>query len=177
MRNLLLLLVVALLAGCETTQQSTNATTTKAAPAGKQSPNSISKQAPTGIVFNTSDVLYTGGLGPSGVDGFCKRIGDQVAQKFSAIGITGVTNAPPTADQARLTVQISTIESKSGVGFNPWWGVGQSQKVRVRYSAQLDSPTGGTLATWKHEVEEDSVDRLTDHIASDIVKYLKKGFK
>jgi hypothetical protein len=49
--------------------------------------------------------------------------------------------------------------------------------MRVRYSAQLDSPEGATLATWKHEVEEESVDKLTAHMASDIVKYLKKGFK
>lgn len=49
--------------------------------------------------------------------------------------------------------------------------------MRVRYSAPLESPEGATLATWKHEVEEESVDKLTAHIASDIVKYLKKGFE
>jgi hypothetical protein len=176
MRASSLLLLLALLTGCDTTQQSTT-TTANPTPTPKQPANSIPKQTPTGIVFNTSDLLYTGGLGEAGVQGFCKRIGTQVTQKFGELGINAVSNEPPTPDQAKITVTLSTLESKTGVGYEFFGGFHGAQKMRARYSAQLDSPTGVTLATWKHEVEEESVDKLTDHMASDIVKYLKKGFK
>jgi hypothetical protein len=176
MRNSSLLLLLALLTACETAQQPAISTANQAA-TPKQPTNSIPKQTPTGIVFNTSDVLYTGGLGEAGVDGFCKRIGTQVVQKFGELGINAVSNAAPNPEQAKITITLSTIESKTGVGFDFMFGARGAQKLRARYAAQLDSPGGATLATWKHEVEEESVDKLTDHIASDIVKYLKKGFK
>ena len=179
MRNPFLLLFLALLTGCETTHQPSspnpNQTPTQQAPTPKQSANSIPKQTPTGIVFNTSDALYTGGLGEAGVDGFCRRIGAQVVQKFADLGINAVSNTVPNPGQAKITITLSTFESKTGVGFDFMWGARGAQKLRARYSAQLDSPTGATLATWKHEVEEESVDRLTDHIASDIVKYPQEG--
>ena len=169
-------MLLALLTGCETTQQPTNATTTQTT-TPKQPTNSIPKQTPTGIVFNTSDLLYTGGLGEAGVEGFCRRIGAQVAEKFAEIGIKGVSNTLPQPDQAKITVTLSTIEAKSGVGLDILFGSYGAQKIGVRYSAQLDSPTGTTLATWKYELDDGSIDKLTDHIASDIVKYLKHGFK
>jgi hypothetical protein len=162
MRNVPLVLLLALLSGCETTQQSKD---------------TIPKQTPTGIAFNTSDLLYTGGLGEAGVDGFCRRMGSQVAEQFAQIGINAVTNAPPTMSQAKITVVLSTIETKGGAGLDIFLGTFGTQKIRVRYSAQLDSPSGTTLATWKHEDEDESIDRLASHIASDIVKYLKKGFR
>src|SRR5690242_13558188 len=126
MRNLSLLILLALLTSCETTQQPTNVTGNQTS-TGTQATNSIPKptpqpttsipkQSPTGIVFDPSDVLYTGGLGEAGVGGFCKRIGNQVVEKFGEIGINAVTNAPPSPDQAKITVTVSTIESKSGLG-------------------------------------------------------------
>ena len=173
MRTLSLLLLFAVITGCETTQQPTTPTPAQTTARA----NSIPKQTPTGIAFNTSDLLYTGGLGEAGVEGFCRRIGTQVSQKFRELGINAVSNTPPTPDQAKITVTLSTLEAKTGVGFDFVFGAHGAQKLRARYSAQLDSPAGATLATWHHEVEEESVDRLTDHMASDIVKYLKKGFK
>jgi len=161
MRRPILLLLLMVMAGCETTKNPTEA---------------IPKQNKTRIVFNTSDILYAGGLGDAGVDGFCKRIQTYLTQDLAEHGITAVTSSDASASETTITVTIATIEPTSGAGFNGLVFF-NSQKIRAKYSAVLASPAGATLATWKHEVDEDSPDKLSSHMAADITKYLKKGFK
>ena len=152
MRRPVLLLFLLIAPGCETTKNGGSVTATPTANT-RPTANSIPKQTPTRIVFNTSDLIYTGGLG----------------------GVT--SNLDPSTAAAKITVTLSTIETKSGGGLNFLTGVGYTvQKLRAKYSATLESPSGATLATWNHEVDEEGVDKLTEHMAADIVKYLKKGF-
>jgi hypothetical protein len=160
MRAAIAILLVTLFTGCETVQTAHDR---------------IPKQTPTQIVFNTTDLLYTEGLGEAGVDGFCKRIETYVARDLKNIGIDAIPQ--PQAGAATIRVTLSTIESKGGIAFNPLFGAYGTPKVRAIYSATLESPDGKILAAWKHDVDEDSPDKLASHMASDIVKYLKVGFQ
>ncbi|MGH7866438.1 MAG: hypothetical protein ACREP9_02135 [Candidatus Dormibacteraceae bacterium] len=161
-----MILPLFLSAGCDTT----NTTTTDH---GRATPRLTQAR----IVFNTTDLLYTGGLGEAGVEGFCRRLQSNVAQGFAKHGITVSSNLDPSTPAAKLIVTLSTIETKSGGGLNLLTGVGFNvQKLRAKYSATLESPDGAFLASWQHEVDEEGVDKLTEHMAADIVKYLKSGF-
>ena len=66
-------LFLALLAGCETVQQS-----------GPP----LAKTTPARIAFNTKDTLYTGALGEAGIEGFCKRIKNYLVKDLADRGIT-----------------------------------------------------------------------------------------
>jgi len=156
-----LVLSLALLAGCETAQQ-------YGAP--------LPKGTQTRIAFNTSDTLYTGGLGEAGVEGFCRRIRNYLVKNLADRGITAASDSDGSGAYAQITITLSSIESKVGenVGFFVSFA---SYKPHVKYSATLESPSGTTVATWRHEVDEDTVDKLSEHMAADIAKYLSRGFR
>jgi hypothetical protein len=155
-------LLLALLAGCETAQQSAAR---------------LPKGTPTRIAFNTNDTLYTGGLGKAGVEGFCKRIQNYLVKDLADRGITAAPNSAGDRAYAQITVTLSSIEAKGGGGVG-LGGVFSSfpGHTHVKYSAALQSPSGATVATWRHELEEETVDKLSEHIAADIAKYLSRGF-
>ena len=162
MRHLIPILFVIILTGCETVQKATD---------------TIPRQTKTRIVFDTTDLLYTGGLGEAGVEGFCKRIQTYLIKDFAELGITATSDSDPSAPGAKITVTLSAIETTGGAGVDLFLGNFSTQKTRAKYSATLQSPSGTIVATWRHEVDDAGVDRLTSHIAADITKYLKKGFK
>jgi hypothetical protein len=165
MRKLIPLLLLAVVTGCETTQTSTGNAKT------------IPKQTPTRVVFEKANLLYTAGLGDAGVEGFCKRLETYIARDFGERGVTVVTTPASGAEEAKIVVTLATIETGAGMGYNWFAGPVGTVRLRAKYSARLDSPSGATVATWKHEVDEDSPDKLATHMSSDIVKYLKGGFK
>jgi len=156
-----IILSLAVLAGCETTQQSGAA---------------LPKSTPTRIVFNTSDTLYTGGLGEAGVDGFCRRVRSYLTKDLADQGITVASESESGGACAQITVTLSSIESKAGENLGFFLNYA-SNKPHAKYSATLQSPTSTTVATWRHEVSDDTVDRLSEHIAADIAKYLGAGFR
>jgi hypothetical protein len=157
------LLLLGLLVGCETAQHSAAR---------------LPKATPTRITFNTNDTLYTGGLGRAGVEGFCKRIQSYLVKDLADRGITVAANSDPGRACAQITVTLSSIETKEGVevGFVGFLAPYASSKPHVKYSAALQSPSGVTVTTWEHEQDEQTVDRLSEHIAGDIAKYLSRGF-
>jgi hypothetical protein len=156
-------LLLALLVGCETAQQSAAR---------------LPKGTPARIAFNTNDTLYTGGLGKAGVEGFCKRIQNYLIKDLADRGITAAPNSDGSQADAQITVTFSSIEAKGGGGVGIG-GVFSSfpGHTQAKYSAALQSPSGATVATWRHEVEEETVDKLSEHIAADIAKYLSRGFR
>ncbi len=139
---------------------------------------SIPPQTPTRVVCNTNDLLYPGGLGEAGVSGFCKRLETYVIENFAKRDVT-VTAGPETsgAAEAKINIKILAIEPRTGAKIEPFLGAFAASKLRANYTANLESPAGQILATWKHEVDEDSADKLARHMANDIFKYLKKGYK
>ncbi len=157
-------LLLALFAGCESAQHS-------GAP--------LPKSSPTRIAFNTNDTLYTGGLGEAGVKGFCKRIQSYLIKDLADRGITAAPNSNEGGAHAQITVTLSSIETRAGVdvGFVGALVPFASRKPHVKYSATLQSPGGATVATWHHELDEETVDKMGEHIASDIAKYLSRGFR
>ncbi len=138
----------------------------------------IPLQTPTQIVCSTNDLLYTGGLGEAGVPGFCKRLQTYVIENFAKRGVT-VTAASDSAGaaEAKINVRLLAIEPNTGAKVQPFIGAFAANKLRAKYTANLESPTGQILATWKHQVDEDGADKLAKHMADDILKYLKKGYK
>ena len=146
------------MAGCETTQNIAE---------------KIPKQTKTRILFDTSDLLYSVGIGDAGVQGFCKRIQSYLTNGLADIGVTAVAGPDTGTSEATIKITLSALEQVGATDFI-FFG---TQRIRVKYSAILSSPAGVTVATWKHEDDEDSLDKLSGHMASDIVKYLKKGFR
>jgi len=144
-------------------------------------PDAASKTIPpstkTVMVIKTNDVLYTSGLGEAGIAGFCKRLQNHVAENFQKRGVTVSPNSEPGTSEAKIIVTLSSVEAKSGAGWQPFLGPYTVGKLSARYTAILESPDGRTLAAWKHEDDELTADKLSSHMASDIFKYLKKGFK
>jgi hypothetical protein len=159
--GLAFIVVMALLTGCETAQQS-----------GARLP----KDTRTRIAFNTSDTLYTGGLGEAGVEGFCRRIRNYLVNDLADRGITAASDTDGSGASALITITLSSIESKvsENMGFFLSYA---SYKPHANYSATLQSPSGTTVVTWRHDVSEDTVDKLGEHMASDIAKYLSRGFR
>jgi hypothetical protein len=153
-------LCLAMLAGCEPAQQSSAR---------------LPKSTRTHIVFNTSDTLYTGGLGEAGIGGFCRRIQNYLTKDLADRGITAAPNSDGAGEYARIVITLLSIESKAAENLGLIVSFG-SYKPHVKYSATLESPAGATVATWHHELDDDTVDKLSEHIAADVAKYLSRGF-
>ncbi len=62
------------------------------------------------------------------------------------------------------------------MGFVGFLAAYAATKPYVKYSAALQSPNGVTVTTWQHEQDEQTVDKLSEHVAGDIAKYLSRGF-
>ena len=159
--SVVLALCLVFLAGCETAQQS-----------GPP----LSKSTQTRIAFNTTDTLYTGGLGEAGLEGFCRRIRSYLVKDLADRGITAAPESDGGAGYAQITIRLSSVESKAGESMGVFMSFA-SYKPHVKYSATLESPSGSTVASWNHEVDEDTVDKLSEHVAADVAKYLSRGFR
>jgi hypothetical protein len=160
-----LALFLAFLVSCETAQQAAAR---------------LPKTTPVLIVFDTTDTLYVGGLGEAGLDGFCKRIRSYLVKDLAKRGITAAPSSAESTGDARITISLSTVEIKTGLAVG-LTGVGlvpyASGKPHVKYSAMLQSPSGNTVTTWHHELDEHSIDRVCEHIAGDVAGYLSQGFR
>ena len=145
-----ILLVIALLAliGCQTTSR-------------------MPKTAKTYIAFESSNLLYTGGLGEAGVPGFTKRITEYLTSNLSRRGIVGSTVAGASEPSAKLTIDLTTIENAtvSDIGF---WAPIVRQQPKVKYTATFVSSEGATLFRFDAQQDDQSLDNLSKKIADRI---------
>jgi len=162
MKRTFLIISLAVLAGCQTD-----------APASSKL---MSKQTRACAFFETGNLLYTQGLGEAGVPGLTKRIEGYLAKTLCQRGITIARSGAFNTGDAKLTVNLNTIETftVSDIGvFSPV----VRQQVRIKYGATLLSSEGTELLNFEDGQDDQSLDNLTKKVAEKIASRVAKCYQ
>ena len=147
----LLIVSLAVCTGCQT-----------GGPTG--SSNRLPNTTRTSTFFETGDLLYTQGLGEAGDGGFTKRIQGYLVENLSRQGIMTVGSDSFAAGDAKLIINLTTIEAVtvSDIGF---FSPIVRQQPKVKYSAGLISGEGAWLFKFDDQQDDQSLDNLSKKIA------------
>lgn len=137
----------------------------------------IARDVRVNVSISSKDVLYSQVVSESGMQGVAKRIGKMTIKALDSRGIknSGVsTTISP--DEARLVVELDTIENETKHKPGPFFTTIVYQHCKIRYTARLISPDGVKLFEFEGREHDESLDSLTQIIGRYIGKRVAKCY-
>lgn len=133
----------------------------------------VTKDVNLHIVMITDDVL-SNVAGDEGIKLIAKRIKKYTVSKLNEYAIK-ISEGTVNKGDYRLTISIDTIESDSSSRLTTFSTMAY-QTTKIKYTAKLFSDADSTLFVLTDDESEESLDEVTENIASKISKRVAKYF-